>query len=79
MVVQQASQPITNDSPFADLAANHDSASTNSHLAVAFHWATFPTQKPRHRRGLTQGHQRSMEALTPAMQMIETAVTAQSH
>jgi hypothetical protein len=43
VVVQQASQPITNDSPFTDLATDHHSAATNYGLAFAFHWATFPT------------------------------------
>jgi hypothetical protein len=79
MVVQQASQPVTNNSPFADLATNHYCAPANSHRVFRFNRATLLSQKPRHRRGFTQSHQRSVEALTPAMQMIKTAVAAQAH
>jgi hypothetical protein len=79
MVVQKASQPITNHCPFADLATNHDGATANSCFAIPFNRTAFPTQKLRHRRSFPQRHQRSVETLTPPMQMIETAVTSQSH
>jgi hypothetical protein len=79
VVMQQASKPIADDGPFADLATDDHSASTHRRCSLFLGRATIPTQKLRHRRGFTQGHQRAVEELTPAMQMIETAVTAQSH